>query len=1068
MALSINPTYQNGIISTSDEPKYKPDPRGVGYEFFTHLKKYGSKIVQIDPLTGEADTCESVLERSIRVAMKLLEFGVTSNDTISTCSLNHINSCVPIFASFFIGVKSASFDYRMQEKEAVILIEEINPKVIFVDFQSLSFIESILKQSNRTPKIIVFGESQQYINFFDLLEPNPEEHKFKPAEIDEDQTAIIFFTSGSSGMPKGICLSHRVFLEQIAVYLDINEPYDRIWDASTFYWNCCSVYWAVTIIKGGCKILLSSIDDPKLVWDSISTYKPTYFFLTPYELRFIWKFKPDDVCVDSLRTIALAGGALAEHELIKYRNYFSKAKVGSDYGSTETGILLFFQTDTEKSLEFLKKKLKSSGSVLNGLSYKIVDVDTEEILGPYQKGELRIKMKKMFSAYHNSDASEQFDSDGWYKTGDIMYYDEDYYFYFVEKLKTMIKYRGVTVSPKIIEDVLTQLDEISAACVIGIEDSEDDEHLMAVVELKNERVVKDDFKKSVCQYVVKELGDKFVLHGGVEIVEKIPFTPSVKPTYNNGIITTPDEHKYTLDPRGVGYELFTDLKKYASKTVQIDTFTGEADTYESLLQRSIRIALKLLEFGVTQNDMISTCSLNHINSCVPIFASLFIGVKSVSFDHRMQDEEAVVLMKEFIPKIIFVDFVSLSFIESILKQSNTTATIIVFGETSNYINYFDLLLPNPKEDDFKPLEIDAAETAIIFFTSGSSGMPKGVCLTHGAILEQTCVALDINEPYERIWDASTFYWESSIYFWVISIIAGGCKLLLPTSDDAELVWKSINSYNPTYVFLTPYELRWIWKCKPDDINVDSIGTVDIGGGPIREDELVKYKTFFSNAKVSLEYGLTETGMVLAFQNETEKDIEFLNKKLASCGSVLNGVSYKIVDVNTGKVLGPYQKGELYIKMKHMFSGYYNNDTPDEFDSDGWFKTGDILYYDEDYYFYFVERLKVMIKYQSITVSPKIIENVLMSRSDISAACVIGIEDEEDDEHLLAVVELNNICVIEDDFVKDVCRYVEQELGKKFLLNAGVKIVDRIPFTPSTKYDIRKLKLMFQKPKIVQK
>ncbi|KAK4872969.1 hypothetical protein RN001_014998 [Aquatica leii] len=541
---------------------------------------------------------------------------------------------------------------------------------------------------------------------------------------------------------------------------------------------------------------------------------------------------------------------------------------------------------------------------------------------------------------------------------------------------------------------------------------------------------------------------------------------SAKPTYNNGIITTSNHHKYKPDTRGVGYVFFKSFKKFANRTLQINGFTGEEDTYGSVLQRSIRIALKLLEFGLTPNDVISTCSLNHFNSCVPIFASLFIGVTSASFDHRMHDAEAALLMEQISPKVIFVDSASLSFVESTLKAANKTAMIIVFGETSKYINFFDLLAPSPDEHKFRPIEIDETQIAFIFFTSGSTGLPKAVCLSHRVFLEQIAVPLDLNEPYDRIWDSSTFYWTSCTYFWAILIMKGGCKIIVPFDDNIEEMWQSISNYNPTYMFITPYELRWMWKLKPDDICVDSIKTVDIGGGTLPEHELIMYKNFFSKAKVALEYGSTEAGLVLFFKTETKKGIKFLSKKTMSSGSVLNGISYKIVDVDTEQILGPYQKGELRLKSKSLFDGYYNSDATSEFDSDGWFKTGDIFYYDKDYYFYFVERLKLMIKYRDLIISPKIIENVLMLRDDICAACVIGIEHNVDDEHLMAVVEVNDVHKIEDNFEKNVCHYLKEKLGDKFLLDEGVKIVDKIPFTASGKYDIRKLKLMFKTLKIV--
>ncbi|KAK4872851.1 hypothetical protein RN001_014880 [Aquatica leii] len=539
----------------------------------------------------------------------------------------------------------------------------------------------------------------------------------------------------------------------------------------------------------------------------------------------------------------------------------------------------------------------------------------------------------------------------------------------------------------------------------------------------------------------------------------------VKLTYNDGIITTPDDRDYKPDPRGVGYALFTNLKKNATKRLQIDASTGEEDTYGSVLQRSIRIAMKLLEFGLTPNDIVATCMANHTNSCVTLFASLFVGVKLVCFDYRMEDKETAILMKQIEPKIIFVDLESISFIESTLKLSEKTATIIVFGKTPNYLNFFDFLLPIFGEDDFKPVEVDKSQTAFIFFTSGSTGLPKGVCLSHDAFLGQVGVVLDLNEPYERVVETSTSYWELSIFYWFVLVVRGGYKILVPYPDDVELIWKSISNYNATYMLTTPFELREMWKSKPADVCGDSVTRIDIVGGTTPECELIRYRKFFSNAIVTNAYGTTETGMIICFQTNTEKDFEFLNKKIRSIGSVLNGISYKIVDVDTKKVLGPNQEGELVVKTKNVLTEYYKFGTMDAFDSEGWFRTGDIMYYDEDYYFYFVERLKEMMKYRAWHISPKMIENVLLSRDDISAACVIEVPHDEDDQRIMAIVELSNSNIPVDVLEHDICQSVETVLGNKFIPREGIKIVDRIPRTPTGKYDIRKLKSMFKKSEI---
>ncbi|KAF5290671.1 hypothetical protein FQR65_LT01961 [Abscondita terminalis] len=530
-----------------------------------------------------------------------------------------------------------------------------------------------------------------------------------------------------------------------------------------------------------------------------------------------------------------------------------------------------------------------------------------------------------------------------------------------------------------------------------------------------------------------------------------------QPAYNNGIITTPPSI-YQPDTRGAGYEIFKNLKKHHEKKFAIDGFTGEENTFGTALQKSIRVAMRMREHGVKPNDLILICAPNTIDSCIPIFASLYVGAKITCFDHEMHVNEAVILMNQIDPVMMFVSLESVEFIQNVMKQSNKTATLVVFGQSNpKYLNYFDMLQPCIDEESFLPMEVEGTQTAFIFFSSGTSGMPKGVCLSHSSYMAQCIVQQDINEPYETILMFSSLYWSTNAFYWLYSIMKGYCRICMSFSEDLQFIWRAIETYKPGFMFITPYRMRQLCNVKPSDVNLDNLKKIYVGGGPMFNSELKKYREMFSNTIVVSGYGMTEIGLICYFPSSTEEDLKFINEKPTSIGRVLNGVTYKVVDVDTEQTLGPNQKGELRVKSDGLLSEYYKLGSIDAFDEEGWFKTGDMVYFDEDFYFYYVERIKELIKYRGWHVPPKMIENVLMSREDVSAACVIGIPDEADDEHPMAIVILSNTSKPSDNIEKEMCRYVEDALGKSFTLKGGVKIVTEIPFTPTGKFDLRKLR-----------
>lgn len=156
-----------------------------------------------------------------------------------------------------------------------------------------------------------------------------------------------------------------------------------------------------------------------------------------------------------------------------------------------------------------------------------MDPETNESLGPNKVGELRIKSGKGMTGYYNTDSSDAFDEQGFLKTGDLGYYNEDFCFFIVDRIKEMFKFRSWHIPPAVVEAVLLKHPGVAAGIVIGIPHEEDGDHPMGVVILKGDS--KNVTAEEIRDYVDKRVDDRQQLRAGVRIVEKIPHTPSGKP-----------------------------------------------------------------------------------------------------------------------------------------------------------------------------------------------------------------------------------------------------------------------------------------------------------------------------------------------------------------------------------------------------------------------------------------------------------------------------------------------------------------------------------------------------------
>lgn len=490
---------------------------------------------------------------------------------------------------------------------------------------------------------------------------------------------------------------------------------------------------------------------------------------------------------------------------------------------------------------------------------------------------------------------------------------------------------------------------------------------------------------------------------------------------------------------------------------------GTRLSYGNLWGEVSRVASLLEELEAPSRCLVGLFFPNRLEFPIFYYATIATGRVAMPINPMLKREElAYQLMDaevEYVVTTASLIPVILAALEDTPKLKSLLKSVIVIDgsaggpgdqehpvfETLSRVNYPLFKNKINVKKSFNPFPTTPHDTAVILYTSGTTGRPKGAELTHHNLISNVETLMPVHQilgetPWKSLLVLPLFHSFGQTVIQNTTFALGGSLFLLERFDPwqtAEWIEKhevSVFAGVPTMYYgllnhpsVTPTMLRSLRLCV-------------CGGAPMPEEVMRRFNQTFKTDIIEA-YGLSETAPVAAMNPP------FGLKKTGSIGVPVENVEFRLLDENGKVITQPHTPGELYIKGPNVMKGYFKK--PAETEAvlqKGWFRTGDIAQRDADGYYRLVDRAKDLIIRGGFNVYPREIEERLYHHPDVLEAAVVGVPDERLGEEICGIVSLRPGAKTTED---ELIAYCKEHLAA-YKYPRKVQIVDQLPKGPTGK------------------
>jgi len=441
-------------------------------------------------------------------------------------------------------------------------------------------------------------------------------------------------------------------------------------------------------------------------------------------------------------------------------------------------------------------------------------------------------------------------------------------------------------------------------------------------------------------------------------------------------------------------------------------------TYAELQERANRLADSLAKLGVMKGERVAILQVNCNEYVETYFATANVGGVFVPLNFRAKQDEIRYMLSHSEASVVFVGGQYVDMVNGIRASLPTARHFISIGVRGRDMLHYEDVLSSGSNEEQDLVNIDDHDANTLMYTSGTTGVPKGVVQPHSAFGSYVLENVDPPSPDQ----AETNLISMPLYHIaglqaMLASVYGGRTMALQRQFEPEEWFRIVEQHRVSRVMLVPTMLKKIVD-HPDVSSHDlsSIRVVTYGGAACPLDVLMKTIERFPGRTLINAFGTTETSSTIASLSVddciiagTESD-EAKQKKLkrlsSSIGKPVAGVEIQIRDDEGGEV-STLAVGEVVARGPRIMTGYWKDEerTRQSFTDDGWYRTGDLGYVDDEGFVYLCGRADDLIVRGGENISPEEVENVLSLHPKVDEVAVIGVPNPEWGQEPRALVVL---------------------------------------------------------------
>ncbi|XP_073946391.1 uncharacterized protein isoform X2 [Choristoneura fumiferana] len=512
--------------------------------------------------------------------------------------------------------------------------------------------------------------------------------------------------------------------------------------------------------------------------------------------------------------------------------------------------------------------------------------------------------------------------------------------------------------------------------------------------------------------------------------------------------------------------IWQNLDRWPDKTATVCALTGHGYTYAQTHRMSISFAASLrTKLKLKNDDKVAVILPNMPEYPCALLGVLEAGCIASLMNPAYTAHDLKHQLSKVDCKAIIASKLSYASIKEALSALKINIPIILTDNDDlpeGAIKFAEFAEDfNVNTDCLKSVKRGPNDVAILPFSSGTTGFPKGVVIDHKSAVAMNMQIADPNivaikettATYQSVLPAILpFFHIFGFNALMVNQMYFGVKLVTMPYFKPDLFLQTLTKFKANVLFLVPPMVVFLGKHPAvTPAHMETVHSIISGAAPISSDDAAAIVTKNKNLVFRQGYGLTETNGCITIGRKDDTNH-------ASVGHVIASSEVKIADLQTHEALGPGEEGEIWFRSPNLMRGYYKDEeaTKEVMTADGWFKTGDIGKYDENKYLYVTDRMKELIKVKGFQVAPAELEAIIRAHPKIADCAVVGVPDPITGELPKAfIVPLPNQTVSSEEIMEFVNSKVVS-----FKKITEVQTIEAIPKNPAGKILRKDLKAKY--------